>query len=58
MEELVQKIKEVTEEFCKDAQAQATKGNKTAGCRARKTALELINMLKEFRKESIAKSKA
>lgn len=58
MEALVQKIKNLAAEFDVDATAQATKGNKAAGLRARKQALELINLLKDFRKESTAKSKA
>lgn len=58
MEELVQKINELSAEFNANATAQATKGNKAAGLRARKNALELINLLKEFRKESAAKAKA
>jgi len=58
MEELVQKFNELAAEFCTDATAQATKGNKAAGLRARKNALELINLLKEFRKASMEKAKA
>ena len=34
-----------------------TKGNKSAGQRARKTSLELAALLKEFRAQSIAESK-
>lgn len=58
MEELVQKINALAADFNTDALAQATKGNKAAGLRARKNALELINLLKEFRKESTAQAKA
>lgn len=58
MEELVQKISDLANEFCKDACAQATKGNKAAGVRARKTSLELTTLLKEFRKVSLEKAKA
>ena len=58
MEELVKKINELAAAFDADATAQAVKGNKAAGLRARKEALELINLLKEFRKESTAKAKA
>lgn len=57
MEELVQKISELAAAFNVDATAQAVKGNKAAGLRARKEALELINLLKDFRKESNAKAK-
>lgn len=58
MEELVQKINALAEAFATDAAAQATKGNKAAGLRARKDALELIGLLKEFRKASVEKAKA
>lgn len=58
MEELVQKINELSAAFNTDASAQATKGNKAAGLRARKEALELIGLLKEFRKQSMEKAKA
>lgn len=58
MEELIQKFNELAAEFSADATAQATKGNKAAGLRARKNALELVNVLKEFRKASMEKAKA
>lgn len=58
MEELVQKINALAAEFNTDATAQAVKGNKAAGLRARKTALELTTLLKEFRKVSMEKAKA
>lgn len=58
MEELVQKINALAAEFNTSATAQATKGNKAAGLRARKNALELIALLKEFRKESTDMAKA
>lgn len=57
MKELVEKIKAEMEAFCKDADAQLLKGNKAAGTRARKSALELSKMMKEFRKASIEASK-
>lgn len=57
MEELVKKIKAEMELFCKDADAQILKGNKAAGTRARKSALELGKMMKEFRKVSVEESK-
>ena len=44
--------------FSKDAEAQLVKGNKAAGTRARKSALELSKMMKEFRKVSIEASKS
>lgn len=58
MEELVKTISELSAAFNIDATAQAVKGNKAAGLRARKTALELINALKDFRKLSMEKAKA
>lgn len=57
MKELVDQIKAQMDAFCKDADAQVVKGNKAAGTRARKAALELGKMLKEFRKVSVAESK-
>ena len=57
MKELVEKIKAEMESFCKDADAQLLKGNKAAGTRARKSALELSKLMKEFRKVSIEASK-
>ena len=57
MKELVDQIKAQMEAFSKDADAQAVKGNKAAGTRARKAALELSKLLKEFRKVSVAESK-
>ena len=57
MKELIEKIKCEMEAFCKDADAQALKGNKAAGTRARKSALELGKLMKEFRKVSVEESK-
>ena len=57
MKELVDQIKAQMEAFSKDADAQVVKGNKAAGTRSRKAALELSKMLKEFRKVSVAESK-
>lgn len=57
MKELVEKIKAEMESFCKDADAQLLKGNKAAGTRARKSALELSKLMKEFRKASVEASK-
>ena len=57
MEKLLNDIKAQVEEFIKDADLQAEKGNKAAGMRARKASLELEKMLKEFRKVSIEASK-
>lgn len=57
MKELVAKINELCAAFKADAEAQVVKGNKAAGCRARKASLELEKALKEFRKASIAETK-
>ena len=57
MEKLLNDIKAKVEDFIKDADLQAEKGNKAAGMRARKASLELEKMLKEFRKVSIEASK-
>ena len=57
MEKLLNDIKAKVEEFIKDADLQAEKGNKAAGMRARKASLELEKLLKEFRKVSIEASK-
>ena len=53
MKELVAKINELYAAFAVDAEAQAVKGNKAAGARARKVSLELEKALKEFRKISV-----
>ena len=57
MENLVAKIKEELNVFVENADAQVVKGNKAAGARARKAALELMKDLKEFRKVSVEESK-
>jgi hypothetical protein len=57
MNELIAKIKELNEALLIDAAAQAEKGNKAAGTRARKASLELEKALKEFRKVSLEESK-
>ena len=57
MEALVAKIKAEIEAFSVNADAQIVKGNKAAGARARKAALELMKDLKEFRKVSVEESK-
>ena len=57
MKKLVAKINENIEAFKINAEAQVVKGNKAAGARARKAALELMKDLKEFRKVSVAESK-
>ena len=57
MEKLVAKIKAEIDEFVVNADAQVEKGNKAAGARARKAALDLMKDLKEFRKISVAEAK-
>ena len=57
MNELIEKIKEVSEVLLVDAAAQAEKGKKAAGTRARKASLDLEKLLKEFRKLSLEESK-
>ncbi len=57
MKKLVAQIKEEIEAFVVNADAQVEKGNKAAGARARKAALDLMKDLKEFRKVSVAETK-
>ena len=57
MKELVEKINAEIAAFQKDAEAQVVKGNKAAGARARKAALELMKDLKAFRKASVEAAK-
>lgn len=57
MKELVAKINAEYEVFAANATAQVEKGNKAAGTRARKSALELSKLMKEFRKISVEAAK-
>jgi len=57
MNELLKKIGAEIDNFIKEATAQAEKGNKAAGTRARKSALELGKLMKEFRKVSVEAAK-
>ena len=57
MNELIAKIKELSNSLLEDAALQAEKGNKAAGTRARKASLELEKVLKEFRRVSLEESK-
>lgn len=57
MEELITRIAEQCTAFNADAHAQAEKGNKAAGLRARKLSLEIEKNLKEFRKQSLEQEK-
>ena len=57
MNELVAKIKELSNACFTDAELQTEKGNKAAGTGARKASLELEKLLKEFRKASLEEAK-
>ena len=57
MKELIAKIEETYAVFVADAAAQAEKGNKAAGTRARKASLELEKAMKAFRKASLEAAK-
>ena len=57
MKALVEQIKAEMAAFTKDADAQVEKGNKAAGARARKSALTLSKLLKDFRKVSVEATK-
>ena len=57
MNELIAKVKELSDALLVDANAQVEKGNKAAGTRARKASLELEKLMKEFRKVSLEASK-
>lgn len=57
MQDLLKKIEEQIEAFSANAELQVTKSNKAAGTRARKAALELSKLLKDFRKASVEASK-
>ncbi len=57
MQKLVNQINEQIALFSENANLQVTKNNKAAGTRARKAALELSKLLKEFRKVSVEASK-
>lgn len=57
MKNLVDQIKAQYAQFEVNAEAQLTKNNKAAGTRARKAALELSKLMKEFRKASVEAAK-
>lgn len=57
MQQLVENINAQIELFQENAKLQVEKGNKAAGTRARKAALELSKLLKEFRKASVEAAK-
>ena len=57
MKDLVAKISAEYEVFAANAEAQVEKGNKAAGARARKAALNIMKLMKDFRKASVEASK-
>ncbi len=57
MKNLVPKINAEIETLQENVKLQLEKGNKAAGTRARKAALELSKLLKEFRKVSVEAAK-
>ena len=57
MKTLVEKINEQIDLFQKNAALQLEKNNKAAGTRARKAALEVSKLMKEFRKKSVDAAK-
>lgn len=57
MKKLVELINANIDLFKVNAEAQVVKGNKAAGARARKAALELMKQLQEFRKVSVEEAK-
>jgi hypothetical protein len=57
MKTLVEQINAQIDEFQKNAALQIEKNNKAAGTRARKAALEISKLMKEFRKKSVEEAK-
>ena len=57
MKKLISQIAEQIALFQENAALQSEKGNKAAGTRARKAALELSKLMKEFRKVSVEAAK-
>ncbi len=57
MKELVAKINEQIALFQANAEQQVEKNNKAAGTRARKAALEISKLMKDFRKASVEAAK-
>ncbi|MCF0167596.1 MAG: histone H1 [Bacteroidales bacterium] len=57
MQELLDQIKAELDAFVKNAEAQVVKGNKAAGTRARKNALVISKLMKDFRKASVEAAK-
>ena len=57
MQKLIEQINEQIALFTENAKAKVEKNNKAAGTRARKAALELSKLMKDFRKASVEASK-
>lgn len=57
MKKLIEDINAQIALFQENAAAQVEKNNKAAGTRARKAALELSKLLKDFRKVSVEEAK-
>ncbi|MCQ2137294.1 MAG: histone H1 [Bacteroidales bacterium] len=57
MKEIVDAINAEIAAFQKNAEAQLVKGNKAAGTRARKNALNIAKLMKDFRKASVEAAK-
>ena len=57
IEKLLQEIRQTSEALLSDGTLQSERGNKAAGRRARKPALELERLTKAFRKASLAVTK-
>ncbi len=57
MQKLIDQINGQIADFQTNANLQVAKNNKAAGTRARKAALELSKLLKEFRKVSVEAAK-
>lgn len=57
MENLLKQIEEQIAVFKENATQQVDKGNKAAGTRARKAALEVSKLMKDFRKISVEAGK-
>ena len=57
MKELVDQINAEYASFAENAAAQVEKVNKAAGARARKAALNIMKLMKDFRKVSVEASK-
>ena len=57
MKTLIDQIAAQYEAFSTNANAQIEKNNKAAGTRARKAALEISKLMKDFRKASVEAAK-